>query len=84
MIHSKLATCPDCGSDNPAITVGWPVCRNDVFHREIRHTTRRFGRGRHRATKRSITVADLQRQVFGVDDTDRISTRIIRELAGAQ
>jgi hypothetical protein len=49
MIHSKETVCDRCGSDSPSITIGWPVCLNDVFHQEIRHTGRWWYKGRHRA-----------------------------------
>lgn len=54
--------CPDCGSTDPHITIGWPVCVNDEFHEENsapqRWLRRDFGM-RPRVLRRNLGLAFL-------------------------
>lgn len=44
--------CCICGSGNPYLTIGWPVCANEFFHeRAMRQRRRRRYTGRHRVKR---------------------------------
>ena len=54
-------SCPVCGSPDPRVSIGWPVCPCDWFHEDRRRglALRRY-RGAHRPAKGRWTVEELE------------------------